>query len=250
MEIAEHIESIRRDGRMLAAAAEAAGPDARVPSCPDWAVRDLVGHQGFVHRWAAANLTRNRDDFMVPDDANAAVGPIPEDDAKLFEWFREGHTALVATLESVPDDVVAFTFLPAPNPRAFWARRQAHETAIHRADAELASGSVTPYPADFAADGIDEMLCGFASRSKRIVLDPVRTLAVTCTDIKATWFTIIGPDGLVVTDADAEPDCTVSGSASDLYLLLWNRGTVGGLEITGDGELLDHWKSNLHVRWG
>jgi len=249
MKVVDHIESIRRDGAMLADAAERAGLDERVPSCPDWVVRDLVGHQGFVHRWARANLTRNRDDFMEQADAEAAVGPIPDDDG-LLPWFREGYALLVETLEDVPDDVVAFTFLPAPNARMFWARRQAHETAIHRADAELASGPVTPYPADHAADGIDELLRGFASRSKRIVLDPVRTLALACTDIDARWFTIIGPDGLVVAEADREPDCTVSGTASDLYLLLWNRGTRGGLSIDGDGDLLDYWKGNLRVRWG
>src|SRR6204780_1534249 len=55
-------------------------------------------------------------------------------------------------------------FLDAPSPLAFWARRQAHEPAIHRADAESAAGDVTPFPAVFAADGIDELLVCFASR--------------------------------------------------------------------------------------
>lgn len=35
--------------------------------------------------------------------------------------------------------VDCWTFLDAPSPLAFWARRQAHETAIHRADAQLAA---------------------------------------------------------------------------------------------------------------
>src|SRR4051794_12846217 len=54
METAEFVESLDREGRLLAAAAEAAGTDAKVPTCPEWQVRDLVRHTGMVHRWAAA----------------------------------------------------------------------------------------------------------------------------------------------------------------------------------------------------
>lgn len=42
--------------------------------------------------------------------------------------------------------------VPATSPRAFWARRQAHETAIHRADAESALATVPEWNAAFAAD--------------------------------------------------------------------------------------------------
>ena len=43
-------------------------------------------------------------------------------------------------LRSAPADLDCFTFLPAESARHFWARRQAHETAIHRVDAENAAG--------------------------------------------------------------------------------------------------------------
>src|SRR5690349_15361150 len=43
--------------RALATAAEAAGTDAPVPTCPRWTVADLVAHQGLVHRWATSHLT-------------------------------------------------------------------------------------------------------------------------------------------------------------------------------------------------
>ena len=36
--------------------AAAAGLDAPVPTCPGWTVRDLVTHQGLIHRWATANV--------------------------------------------------------------------------------------------------------------------------------------------------------------------------------------------------
>ena len=43
-------------------------------------------------------------------------------------------------------------------PASFWARRQSHETMVHRADAELAVGRDVVLDAGLAADGIDEWL--------------------------------------------------------------------------------------------
>src|SRR6202044_1362579 len=87
-------------------------------------------------------------------------------DPDLLSWFRAGHAALVETLSGADPAVQCATFMPAPSPLAFWARRQAHETAIHRADAESADGTVPQYPPGFAADGIDELIMGFGQRRK------------------------------------------------------------------------------------
>ena len=250
MEIAEHIEHIRRDGVMLADAAERAGLDATVPTCPDWRVRDLVRHQGDVHRWAAANLVRGKSEPMSDDESGASLLTWPDDDEGLLPWFREGHAALVKTLEVTPDDAVAFAFLPAASPRAFWARRQAHETAIHRADAESATGEITPYDAAFAADGVDEIVRGFATRTGRVRSDTPRTLRIRATDADQDWWLHIGPEGLTVGDAQADADCMVSGPASDLYLLAWNRRGADSLDVTGDTTLLDLWRETHQVRWG
>jgi uncharacterized protein (TIGR03083 family) len=250
MEIAEYVEHLRRDGVLLADAAERAGLDAHVPTCPEWQVRDLVRHQGDVHRWAAANLVRGTTEPMSDDESGACLLTWPDDDSALLPWFREGHANLVKTIESTPDDAVAFTFLPAPTPRAFWARRQSHETAIHRADAESASGAITPYDANFAADGIDEAVGGFASRGRRLNTDPARTLRFDATDVGRRWPLLIGPDGSQMVDEESSADCTVSGSASDLYLLAWNRRSSDGLDVTGDAGLLDLWRESHQVRWG
>ena len=63
------------------------------------------------------------------------------------------------------------TFLKqAPPARAFWARRQCHETTVHALDA-LAAREARPLTADdvwltdeLATDGIDELLVGFWQR--------------------------------------------------------------------------------------
>src|SRR4051812_44557321 len=116
METAEHIESLRRDGEMLADAAVNAGFGARVPSCPEWLTGDIVRHQGGVHRWATAHLTRGKADPMDDVEEKTVYESWPNDDQIVLAWYREGHSALVRTLENAPDDTVAWTWLPAPTP--------------------------------------------------------------------------------------------------------------------------------------
>ena len=242
MEIAEHIAHLERDGIGLADAADAAGPDVAVPSCPQWTVRDLVVHCGGVHRWAAS-IVRDRLDHDPTPDEDDLEKPGDQD---LIDWFREGHAALVQTLREASVDVECFTFLPAPSPLAFWARRQAHETAIHRADAELASGPIAAYDKAFALDGMDEMLAEFASRRRSFRhVDRPRTLAVRPRDADA-WLVTLAPDGIRTEHSDSDAECAVSASASDLYLWLWNRPAV--VDVTGDRTVADLWRS-VRIRW-
>ncbi len=249
METTEHLNRLREEGPRLAAAAGRAGLDAPVPTCPGWLVRDLLSHAGGVHRWAASHVAGRRPKPLTPDEV-APLFAAPGDD-KLVEWYRNGHAELVATLSGADPATACWAFLPAPSPLAFWARRQAHETAIHRADAESASGPVGDVPAAFAADGIDELLFGFFSRPvSRLVADPPRSLAVRATDVDAAWTVHIEPQTRRVTAGLAPADLTVAGPASRLYLLLWNRRDESGLAIDGDPGVLDVWRSAARVMWG
>lgn len=244
MDPAAHWAQLDADGRRLADAAAAAGLDTAVPSCPEWVVRDLVRHIGGVHRWAARHV-RERAEQIIEEDLS---GPWPADDA-LVDWFREGHAALVDTLRTADPDVVCATFLPAPSPLAFWSRRQAHETAIHRVDAELAADAVTPFPPAFAADGIDELLTGFVSRPRGKVRAPEPvTLGIVTTDADAAWTVTISTEPVVVTRTGEGADCVLTAGASDLYRFLWNRGPQPGV-LTGDERVLGHLVQNTRVRW-
>ncbi|MER6969360.1 maleylpyruvate isomerase N-terminal domain-containing protein, partial [Streptomyces halstedii] len=71
MKTAEHVETLDREGRLLCAAAEAAGVDAEVVTCPGWRIRDLVRHTGMVHRWATAFVAEGHTSYR-PD------GGLPE----------------------------------------------------------------------------------------------------------------------------------------------------------------------------
>ena len=46
MDYAEHVDAVVAETQTLAAAFRKGEPEARVPSCPDWAVADLAEHVG------------------------------------------------------------------------------------------------------------------------------------------------------------------------------------------------------------
>ncbi|NGO70557.1 maleylpyruvate isomerase family mycothiol-dependent enzyme [Streptomyces boncukensis] len=251
METAEFIETVRREGEALLRAAQRAGWDAPVPTCPDWHVRDLVIHTGQVHRWATGYLTQRLSE-RVPLGTDA-----PENDG-LATWFRTGHGKLVDALRAAPHDLECWTFLPgSPAPRAFWSRRQAHETTVHRMDAEAALGTAGTTPsAEFARDGVDELLVGFHGRRRsRLRSEKPRTLLVEATgeglaadgsaERPRAWLLRLSADPAQAERlphaGGATADCTLRGPATALYTALWNRGPYEPLEVTGDAALLDLW---------
>ena len=258
MEVAEHVDALHRQGDLLAEAAGRAGLDAAVPPCSPWLVKDLLRHTGYIHRWAARHLTECPETVLDgPPEEEILRSGAPDED--LLAWFRAGHAALVRTLSTADPGLRCATFMDAPSPLAFWARRQAHETAIHRADAESALGGRPGYPPDFATDGIDELIMGFGQRRKyRPSAEHQGSLDVRTTDTGHAWH-VAAEDGRI--QARREPagsgsgspaQASVAGPASGLYLFLWNRSDAGqaGVTIAGDPGFLTLWQSSVRVRWG
>jgi uncharacterized protein (TIGR03083 family) len=252
VEIAEHIDALAVAGEGLADAAGRAGPDAPVPTCPGWVVRDLVRHTGGVHRWAT-RYVRDAEREPIDSDLERLSGGWPPD-GELVAWYLSGHAGLVAALRAAPADLECFTFLRAPSPLAMWARRQAHEAFVHRVDAEAAAGtSVTP-PTDLALDGIDELLTCFAPRRRTgFRLDPARTLAVCPDEGDVRWAVRIGPEGITTTRVapadDLAADAAIGGPAAALYLWLWNRAADDAIRPAGDPDLLAAWTTQVKITW-
>jgi MDMPI C-terminal domain./Mycothiol maleylpyruvate isomerase N-terminal domain. len=146
-----------------------------------------------------------------------------------------------------------WTFLEAPTPLAFWARRQAHETAIHRVDAERAGGDVTGFPSGFAVDGIDELLLRFANRTGRPLptVETTRSMVVRAKDEPRSWRVTFASSGFQIEadPIDDDAELLVTGDASELYVLLWNRRDAAGSEMDGETDLLDLWRETVQIRW-
>jgi len=249
LSVAELVAALRREGELLAAALGRAELNAAVPGCPGWTMRDLVRHVGGVHRWATTYVVGCRQSAMAPEEKKALMATWPEDEL-LVAWFRAGHRSLVQALEHAEPQLSCWTFLPASSPLAFWARRQAHETGIHRADAEAVAGPVSPFPVAVAVDGIEEMLFGFASGKRRLRVDSIRKLRLSPTDSEVEWLVSLGPDGVEATGLPrSDGDCRAAAPASSLFLMLWNRHPPDDVEVSGDPQLIDLWSESMKVRW-
>jgi uncharacterized protein (TIGR03083 family) len=249
MDVATHIDELEQHGAGLVAAAERVPITTAVPTCPGWDVRALLAHIGYVHRWATTHV---RDRVAAFNRQTEPHFPAPDADEAVLAWYRAGHAELVETLRAAPDDLAAMTFLAdAGPPRAFWARRQAHETAIHRADAEGAGDALLEVDREFALDGIAELLEGFyARRGGRLLADPPLSLRVAPTDATTSWLVRIEPERRVITQVgDAQADCTLRGTAADLYLQLWNRPSPGDVRTEGDPAAIEVWRQLARVRW-
>jgi uncharacterized protein (TIGR03083 family) len=260
--VAELITCLRREGERLAAAADRAGLAAPVPACPGWQVRDLLKHLGYVHRWAAGYVREQHTRWVDRLSEAEILGGGPSDDV-LAAWFRQGLADLVQVLSAAGPQTTCWTFLDAPSPVAFWARRQAHETAIHRVDAEQAAAAAGAGPlADppdigpgFAIDGIDELIMGFLARdARRGSWDgPPAVLGFHAQDGaggSAHWRLDAAPGRLTVTRGTGPAVCDVTGPAARLYLLLWNRAGLDGLTVGGDASQLAAFRAHYHVTWG
>ena len=254
MEINEHITAVGREAELFAAAAREGGLDADIETCPGWNMRDLVRHLSEIHLWAAAHVAQPHDKPWVDDLAELTafwpdLAVFWPEDGDLTGHYLDTNANLVEALESAPLDVESFTFLPAPSPLAMWARRQAHETAIHRFDAENAAGVSSSFDAGFASDGVDELLAAFAPRANELPRSTTQAMVVHATDTDDRWHVTLSPEGISTIRGDGPADVTLTGDASDVYLALWNRTGDANVTLTGDQQLLEFWHQNHRVRW-
>jgi uncharacterized protein (TIGR03083 family) len=233
----EYVAAIRAEGSALAAAAERAGVDAPVPSCPLWTVADLLGHIGRIHRWVASGIL----DRATHRDAHWSQTEPPPAEERI-EWFAAGVPLLADALAGAGPEVELWSWTPDKT-SGFWARRQAHETAVHRVDAQLAAGSREPVAQRLAVDGIDELfdLVPYWPWADR-VRGAGETLHFHCTDGDGEWLARLSDGPLVVTREHAKGDVAARGTASDLLLFLYGRVGVDVLDVFGDGSLLARWR--------
>ncbi len=228
--------------------AAAAGLDAPVPTCPGWTVRDLVVHQGMVHRWATDALAGRG---LDGGDAHEAAGRAAVD---LLDWFDDGATGLLQELSTATESLdVPFFLADAPAPRLAWCRRQAHETTIHAVDAMAARLGRAPsveqvwFGDDLALDGIDELLTGFLPRRRvRLRSDVPYRIHVAPTGSDREWTVRVStePPSTERAAPAAPARVRVGGSPRSAYLALWNRGEP---DVTGDAAAIGEWRALMRV---
>ena len=239
----DYVESVATDSERIAEIG-AASEHSRVPSCPDWKMRDLMVHVGYSHQFFTIVAQLPDGGRITREEARRHMTGPPAVD--VAAWFRDGAADLVAALGEARPTNTVHTFYGTHHPLLL-SRRAATETAIHRWDAEGVVGTPRPLDPALATDAVDEFL---------EVLIPLffkysayegtgQTICLEDPEADVRWFitstahTTVWRRGEQTKTADA----TARGSLSDLYLFCWGRAPAEPLEVVGDEELLRHWQS-------
>ena len=240
----DYVASVQSDSDRILKALESA-PDAPIPWCGDWTVKDCAHHVGGLHH-IVAKVIEGRPTATF--GLFKSLDPPTATDPGLAQWISEGTAALVEQLQQTPPDEPCWTFW-APVPTvAFWPRRTAHETMVHRWDIERAAGvTIVPHDPALAADGVDEYLDVFVDLARRGNSTPGagETAHVHCTDTTGEWFLEFPASGQrTLRREHAKGDVAFRGPAEGLLLFLWGHESAddAGVETIGDASLAQRWR--------
>jgi hypothetical protein len=170
---------------------------------------------------------------------------VPDGDA--LEVFANALDELVAALKDCDAETPVWNWSEnEPDLAGFWARRMAHESSVHRFDAQTAHGVVQPIDAELAGDGLDELVDVVVPRvyERDAISGPTGTLALDSSD-DGTWCLELEPHGVRRLDVLSDPAVTVRGTTSALLLATYSRVPWTSLETEGDAEVLAGWTTAM-----
>ncbi|MFB8005668.1 maleylpyruvate isomerase family mycothiol-dependent enzyme [Nocardia sp. NPDC056000] len=257
---AEHArQAIVEHTRSLTEAAAAAGPDAVVPTAPQWTVSDLVEHVGQTQHWVSEIIERRiTDPMQLPRE----MAVLPTNPQEWSAWLSESARRVA---NACSDDALdAPVFNPAGDERSgtrFWLASLLNEAVVHGADAAGAAKRTVDIDADIAAALITNHFAMLTSpnwemqrsESAHAIRGTGQRLQWAATDLDGdagAWFVERRPDGANWQPGSHPADVTISGPARSLLLTLTRRLplTDSGITVDGDTTLAQHWLDNTaHV---
>jgi uncharacterized protein (TIGR03083 family) len=243
MEWTTYLDHVRADAARLSEVANLS-LEADVPCCVGWTVRDLVQHLGTVYTHKTLIVEEGWTDHQ-----DRTISP-PDDG--LVEWLDGSAAHLLEVLADHDPSEPVWTWAEDDQTVGFWYRRMAHESLIHRIDAEQALGLESDIDEGLAADGVDEILnvmmsgaprwaaCQFGNRVARLEV-PGRSWTVRLGSFSGTSPTTgihyAGEPTLEVVDSHADFQAVISGSAGLLDQWMWGRATSGEVTIQGERSI-------------
>jgi len=242
MQPEEHLAHLEADVERLLAAADGA-LDRDVAACPGWTVSDLLAHQAGVYRFVSAQLRAGPGSEVARFD--------PPDPGEPLDVLRATADEVIGLLRATDPDEHRPNWADAPT-AAFWFRRMAQETLVHRLDAELAAGGAGPVDVALAVDGVDELADTFLAHARRRgITGAGETVHLHATDEVVAegtgeWMFRFHAEGVDVERRHGKGDMAVRGPARELLLFAWNRRPVA-VEAFGDPDPLAFWASTVRI---
>ncbi|MFD7022030.1 maleylpyruvate isomerase N-terminal domain-containing protein [Promicromonospora sukumoe] len=267
---------VEHTGR-LAESAAAAGPDAAVPTAPEWTVTDLVAHVGQTQHWTAEIIERRVTD---PADMPTDVPDLPGDPDRWPEWLAESAVRVASAFSDEALDAQIFNAAGDDRSGArFWLINVLNEAVVHGFDGAgaahlLAAADLPEIDAGVAAELISHHLAMLTSPTWAMLRpesaqaiqgtgQTLRWLATDTGDGNGAWFVERRPDGATWERENRPADVTVTGPAGTLLLTLTRRVPLGaggagvglggaglngagrgGVGVEGDAALARHWLDN------
>jgi uncharacterized protein (TIGR03083 family) len=233
----QYLNHLNADYQLLAAAIPDAPVD--VPSCPGWTTKDLAKHMAHVYLGQAFVVETAR---QAENKEHLAPYPRTEDYLEFMGW---GFEAITKALDINRPERPTWSWHHSDQSVDFWFRRMAHETVIHRIDAEQAVGKVSKIDESLALDGVDEVLdflplTGSWPEVPNIDFGIVSIVASTKNSYKV-WdlnFTNEAATVSAVAESNSSARLLISGDAEAMDLYLWGRidSSDPRISITGEGE--------------
>ncbi|MFE4176865.1 maleylpyruvate isomerase family mycothiol-dependent enzyme [Streptomyces sp. NPDC056909] len=228
-----------RSAALRSSVAGSPDPDVRVPSCPDWSLRELVEHLTEVHRfWTAAVVAgpSEKPPTVAPAEDTLPADPLARSAAATQE--------LITALRAAGPAVGCWTWWgdsDVPTTSGAVARHQVHEAAVHAFDAQLATGTPRPVPAVVALDGIAEFIGLSHGTAGPWPYEPAR-IGLHAAEGES-WLVDLTASGSHIIDAQHETAADLHGSASNLLLTLHGRLPLDSLRSEGDRAILENFLS-------
>jgi uncharacterized protein (TIGR03083 family) len=221
----DRLEIIAAESRRMSEVIAALDLEARVPSTPEWVVRDLAHHIGEVQWYWSENVRAQN----ASERSGAKLTAFP-DDNDLLAWLGWCTYSLLGALREAGPDAPCWAWWPEPHTAGAVGRHQAQEISVHRWDAEGVTGPSAPLHPGLADDGVPEFIeimvgADLASLPGAVTL--------SATDTGASWRVA----GAGVGEQAARMS-ELRATASDLVLMLYRRLPVPDVAVEGDPILV------------
>lgn len=236
MDESRYLECLAADHGDLRDAAASVELATRVPNCPGWTVSDLVFHVAgvYLHKVTVMRTGEWPGQWPPPDVAVAPELPL----------LGRAYGELIAEFRARQPTDPTPTWYDPDQTVAFWIRRMAQETVVHRIDAEQAAGlPVTSVPDDLAVDGVDEVLkrflgydfAGLDQLEGGHLADGSGQDTITVLTGQTAWTVRPSPREVVVDDGVSEnPRVLIQAGPDPMLRWLWGRAGDDAVRLTGD----------------